>query len=509
MVGGAPGGMPPGMITQAQYRHIRDRHHELGGNVTMTARKTDHSRTTVRKYTREDLPPKARRKPRTHRTRPDPLAAVWPRMQARLAEDPLLQARALFEHFLDQPGTGLRPGHLRTVQRRVRAWRKANPTREPEVFFPQLEVPGHRMQADWTCANDLEVTIAGRPLPHLFCHAVLTYSNQEWVERCQTESLLSLKQGLSGALGEWGGVPVELQTDNSSAATHRLRRDGVERGFNPRYLDVCAHVGMTPRTIQIRKPNQNGDVESANGHFKNALDQALRLRGSRDFATEADYDAFVIAFIRKRNLRHPERWAEERVRLAALPGSALPAYDETAARATRNALVVVNKRSYSVPSRWIGQRLRVRLHEREVVILCEGVEVARHSRVSPLGSVNWRHVIAQLARKPGAFARYAFRESLLPGLVWKRWHERLRARMSDGTRVDREYLLGLHLALLEGQERVEALLEQGLASPVALPTLESLKSGLGLGAPAAPSLTLPEPDFAAYDRLLEGACHEA
>ena len=230
MVGGAAGGMPSGMITQAQYRHIRDRHRELGGNITMTALKTDHSRTTVRKYTREDLPPKARRKPRTHRTRPDPLAAVWPRMQVELERDARLEARALFEHFLDLPGTGLRAEHLRTVQRRVQAWRKANPAREVEVYFPQREVPGHRMQLDWTCANHLEVTIAGRPLPHLFCHAVLTYSNQEWVERCQTESLLSLKQGLSGALEEWGGVPVELQTDNSSAATHRLRRGGVERG---------------------------------------------------------------------------------------------------------------------------------------------------------------------------------------------------------------------------------------------------------------------------------------
>jgi len=62
------------------------------------------------------------------------------------------------------------------------------------------ELPGYRKQMDSPFANDLEVTIAGRPLPHLFCHAVLTYSNQEWVERCKTECLLSLNQGLSWAM---------------------------------------------------------------------------------------------------------------------------------------------------------------------------------------------------------------------------------------------------------------------------------------------------------------------
>ena len=500
--------MAVAMITQAQYRLIRRRHQELGGNITMTALKTDHSRTTVRKYTREDLPPEARRQPRTHRTRTDPLAAVWPRMEAELERDASLQARTLFEHFLDLPGGGLRSCHLRTVQRRVRLWRKAHPVREPEVFFPQEETPGRRMQLDWTCATDLGVTIQGQPLPHLLCHAVLPYSNQAWIERSQTESLLSLKQGLGGALAEWGGVPGEIQTDNSSAATHRLRRDGAERAFNPRYLDVCSHFGLIPRTTQIRKPNQNGDVESANGHFKTALDQALRLRGSREFARESDYDAFLADLVRKRNLRDPERWAAEKACLNPLPASWPPLFDETEARVTRNAVVVVNKRSYSVPSRLIGDQLRVRIHEREVAVLHEGVEVARHTRCGPQGSVDWRHVIAHLVRKPGAFARYAFRDQMFPGMVWRRWHERLLSRFGDPARADREYLLGLRLALDEGMGRVEELLGDRLPEGSAVPTLEWLKAGIGLPPPITPMLLLPKPDLFAYDQLLERAGHE-
>lgn len=504
------GVMVVAMITQAQYRLIRRRHHELGGNITMTALKTDHSRTTVRKYTQEDLPPAARHQPRTHRTRIDPLADVWPRMEAELVRDPELQARTLFEHFLDRPDSGLRSCHLRTVQRRVRRWRKAHPVREPEVFFPQEETPGRRMQLDWTCATDLGVTIQGQPLPHLLCHAVLPYSNQAWIERCQSESLLSLKQGLCGALTEWGGVPGEMQTDNSSAATHRLRRFGVERAFNPRYLDLCAHFGLTPRTTQIRKPNQNGDVESANGHFKTALDQALRLRGSREFACEADYDGFVTALVRKRNLRDPERWAQERAQLRPVLATCPPLFDETEARVTRNAVVVVNRKSYSVPSRLIGERLRVRIHAREVVVLHAGVEVARHTRCGPQGAVDWRHVIAHLVRKPGAFARYVHRDEMFPGLIWRVWHERLLARFGDPTRADREYLLGLRLALGEGLTRVEEILDGGLGKgkDSTVPTLEWIKAGLGLPPPLTPMVSLPTIDLSGYDQLIGGSLHE-
>ena len=494
------------MITLAQFRNIQRRHHVLGGNITMTALKTGHSPTTVLKYTRENLPPKQRQKPRTHRTRTDPLADEWPQIEARLALDPGLEAKTLLEHFQDLPGSSLRTSHLRTLQRRIRAWHRLHPVGEPEVFFPQHEQPGHRMQLDWTCANHLGVTIQGAPLPHLLCHAVLTYSNQAWAERCQSESMLSLKLGLVRALGEWGGRPAELQTDHSSVATHQIQRGTSARAFNPRYQELCLDLGLSPRAIEVGTPSQNGDIESANGHFKNALDQALLLRGSREFAQEQEYDDLIAAVLRTRNRRNPERWAEERLRLHPLPASLPPLFDETEARVTRNAVITHGNRSYSAPSRLIGERLRVHLYEREVVLLHHGVEVARHTRLAPAGTVDWKHVITALCRKPGAFARYAFREQMFPGLVWRRRHERWLA-LGDPARADREHLLLLKLALHEGPQRVEALLLAALDASDLPPTLDLIKAGLGLGHTLAPLLELPPPDLSAYDHLLEDARH--
>ena len=153
------------------------------------------------------------------------------------------------------------------------------------MFFEQEHLPGQVMQLDWTNANELKVTIQGRLLEHLLCHSVLTYSNWEWATRGQSESLLSLRQGLQESLHRLGAAPDRLQIDNSSAATHRVGSGG--RDFNPDFLSLVEHYGMKPRTIGIDCPDQNGDVESQNGHLKRRLEQHLLLPGHRGFESVA------------------------------------------------------------------------------------------------------------------------------------------------------------------------------------------------------------------------------
>ena len=95
-----------------------------------------------------------------------------------------------------------------------------------------MHEPGECIQTDWTNANELDVTIAGAAFPHLLCHSVLPYSNWEWATPCRSESALSLKFGLQASLWELRGVPRFSQTDQSSTATHQLKRGESRRGFN-------------------------------------------------------------------------------------------------------------------------------------------------------------------------------------------------------------------------------------------------------------------------------------
>jgi transposase len=235
-----------------------------------------------------------------------------------LGQTPELEAKELFLYLHGMYGeeAGAQPMSLRTFQRRVQAWRLQH-GQDKEVFFAQEHFPGRVMQLDWTNANELGVTIAGRDLEHLLCHSVLTYSNWEWASRCQSESLLSLRQGLQASLQQLGAVPERLQIDNSSAATHRVGSGGRE--FNPDFLSLVQHYGLKPQTIGIDCPDQNGDVESQNGHLKRRLKQHLLLRGYRDFATVEAYDDFVVTVLHKANDTRRTRLAEELKVLRPLP----------------------------------------------------------------------------------------------------------------------------------------------------------------------------------------------
>jgi hypothetical protein len=99
---------------------------------------------------------------------------------------------------------------------------------------------------------------------------VLPYSNAEWAIPCQSESSLSLKTGAQDACWAFGGVAEELQTDQSSTATHRLRMDRAERVLNEEYKALCAqwdqifHHPMTAMAAADRLVHHGAILEFTN-----------------------------------------------------------------------------------------------------------------------------------------------------------------------------------------------------------------------------------------------------
>lgn len=470
------------------------------GNLGMSAMKAGMDLKTARKYVKLGVVALAARGPRTWRTRADPLGAAWGRAQEYLRAAPELEATALFERLLWTEGDALKEGQLRTFQRRVRQWRLEHGP-EPEVIFAQEHRPGEVMQVDWTHAKELEVSIAGQPLDHLLCHAVLPYSNWQWATRCQSESLLSVRQGLQAALHRLGKVPGQLQIDNSSAATHQISAGG-KREFNAEFLSLVAHYGLVPRTIGIGCPNQNGDVESHNGHLKRRLTQHLLLRGYRDFASEADYDQFLAGVLVQANGRRREKVAEELLVMRELPPTRLSDYDEVDCRVTSHSTIRVKQVTYSVPARFIGRRLRARVTEQRVDVYHGPEPVAELTRSTGRRAViDYRHVIQALLRKPGAFARYRHREELFPDATYRAAYDKL-VRDHGQRPGELEYLRLLKLTAELGVSAVSGLLSElvGEASPPW--RTESVRQFLC----PSPVVTQVEPavDLAVYDALLGG-----
>lgn len=490
----------PMLITDRQYQRLMREYNESGvlGHAAM---KAGMDPKTARRYLRAGRGPQELKAKHDWRTRADPVAAIWPQAERMLADAPELEAKMLFEHLLTAATAVPVDGRaLRTFQRRVEQWRRRHgPPRE--VCFAQVHEPGQWLQFDWTHGTELEVTIAGEAYPHLLAHAVLPYSNWEWAVPCQSESVLSLKLGLQEAFWRLGGVTAGVQTDQSSTATHQLQRGKSERGLNAEYLALCAHLDVEPRTIAVKCPNQNGDVESLQGHLKRRLKQHLLLRGSRDFADLAAYAAFIAQVCTGANALRAAKIAEETARLRPLPPTRFPQAEELTVRVSCYSTARVKNCAYSVPARLIGALVQARVTEAEVSFHHHGEAVATYPRShGQEPRIDYHHVIDSLVRKPGAFARYLYREELFPRPVFRHAYDRLATLAPD--RASAQYLHLLHLAARHGEDRVAdalgALLRQGEA-----PLAERIEPGLHEPPPPRPvEMAAFVPDLSAYDQLV-------
>jgi len=488
------------MVTDEQVRLLRKT--RMKGKTQATAAATaGMSERSARTWQAGPLPSEVK-KPRSWRTRPDPLERVWTSDLVPLLESDgarALEARTLlWELEKKYPGEyGERV--LRTLQRRVRDWRALNGP-EKEVYFQQEHVPGREAAFDFTSANALGVMIDGEPFEHLLFELVLSYSGWTWAEVAFSESFEALSHGLQGALWELGGAPEVSRSDNLSAATHELKQTGG-RDLTKRYRELMEHYGMRSTRIRPGRSHENGVVESKHARTKSLLAQALVIRGSKDFSSQEEYGAFAQRVVSESNRLRTAKVAVEREHLKPLPAVPLPSFTTFHPRVRLWSTIRIGKRTYSVPSRLIGHRVKAKQHASVVEVYYGDklVETMPRLRGAERARIDYRHVIWSLVRKPGAFARYRYREELFPSLAFRKAYDALKQRF--GERADVEYVRILHLAAATLESRVERALGEILAAGGSLDYV----TVRDLAAPAdseVPDVTIPKPDLSEYDRML-------
>ena len=198
------------------------------------------------------------------------------------------------------------------------------------------------------------------------------------------ESFTALAENLQNALWTLGGVPREHRTDSLSAAYRNLDREAAE-DVTRRYDEFCAHYGMVASRNNPGEAHENGAVEAHNRHLKAALDQALILRGSRDFASVADWRGFVDQLVARRNRRREAAVRIETAALRPLPARRTTDFTEIVARVTRTGGFLVHSVFYSAPSRLIGQRLRVHVYDDRIEAWLGATQVVSHPRLRSRG----------------------------------------------------------------------------------------------------------------------------
>jgi hypothetical protein len=492
-------------VTERQKR-IMMRERQKGRTQEQAAAKANiKSRQTVAKHEKADYLSSGGPGPRQYRTRVDPFATDWLAVLEMLERAPELEGKALFEWLCEEQPDKYQAGQLRTFQRRVSEWRALNV--EQVAMLEQVHRPGEVMQTDGTWLNELQMMVQGVPLKVILIHCVLVYSNWEWGCLARSESLGALQLGLQGSLKKLGAVPAYHQTDNSTAATYHLGQQGgeageAERGYSARYLEVLSHYGLKPRVTHVGRPQENGDVESANGALKRALEQHLLIRGGRDFERIEGVEGFIQGVMDKRNQARQARLGEELAVMKPLRASLLPTQQRLYVRVNKGSLIRVHNNSYSVPTSLIGHTVTVYVDEWRLKVYYgrELVETLPRLSGRDKHQVNYRHVIDTLLRKPGGFRDYRYRDDLFPRLIFRRAWEQL-GQWYAPRKADLIYLRVLHLAARTLESEVAAALEEVVQKGARWDETQFERLLQSEPVPV-PDLKAPPVSLADYDQLL-------
>ncbi|HSV22144.1 MAG TPA: IS21 family transposase [Xanthobacteraceae bacterium] len=478
--------------------------HRTTHDATVAAAKSGLSRASGYRIESDPRLPSQKKTPRGRR-RPDPLAAFWdseivPILQAA----PGIRAIAVFEE-LRRRHPEITANVRRTLERRIRSWRALSGP-ERDVIFRQVHEPGRLGLSDFTDTSELRVTVAGAVLAHRLYHFRLAFSGFEHAHVVLGgESYVALAEGLQNALWGLGGVPREHRSDSLSAAFCNMDRN-TQEDLTQRYQELMRHYGMTPTRNNLGVAHENGSIESSHGHLKKALEDALLLRGSRDFDDLDCYRRFVDEIVGRHNANNRKRIELERPMLGPLPKRRTADYEEKIVIVTSSGGFMLRRVFYTAPSRLIGHRLRVRLYDDRLECFLGATPMMTLRRGRPVSEqkgghvVDYRHVIHALRKKPMALNNLVYRDQLFPRPAYARAFEALHQTVGD----KRACKLTVELLALAHDRGCEAELAKLIDAELdagRLPDLAILRERFAPNPTSMPAINVTFVPLSSYDEL--------
>ena len=486
-------------ITQ-QQRNLYMKHRQSGLNQEVSGAKSGISSRSGRRIEKQGS---TARKPHHWRTREDPFAQVWEsELVPLLEQEPTLTGLTLWEHLKESYPQQYSQSQLRTLQRRVKHWRATRGPDKP-VMFRQSVPPGHQGLSDFTHPN-IAITIAGQPFKHLIYQFRLAFSGWRYAHIVQGgESYSALAEGLQNALHKMGGAPFEHRTDSLSAAYVNQHE---QKQLTLSYEGLCEYYGMIGTTNNLGISHENGAIETAHASLKHRLDQAYKLRGNTDFVSIADYQAFIDRSIERLNQLTKTRFLVEQAQLQLLPVYRFMDYSELCVKVTSSSTISVKRSLYTVPSRLIGETLRLHLYHDKLVGFVGQTQALLLTRIyaqkssSRARCIDYRHVIHSLAAKPQAFRFCRFRDELFPDdnyrQLWQRVDQQLSSRDACKWMV-----VVLRIAATHPCEKTFGMTLLQQANADALPDIKTLQARY-LNTRRKPKATTKQHDISDYDQFL-------
>lgn len=408
------------------------------------------SRETVAKMCRFSAPPGYVRARPAAKPKLDPLIGVIDAILEADRTAPVKQrhtAKRIFERLRDEHGYG---GGYTVVKDYVRRQK----ARGRETFVPLSHPPGHA-QVDF---GEAVAVIGGvRQKIHFFCMD-LPQSDSGFVKAYPRETTEAFLDGHVSAFEFYGGVPLSILYDNLKIAVAKICGDG-KRERTRAFTELVSHYLFKDRFGRPGKGNDKGKVEG--------LVKFSRANFMTPIPVAASYEALNAMLadrcrkrLSERAGRHTEtigqRLAADLAALRRMAPTALEPCEKRIARVSSTALVRYRGNDYSVPTAYGFQAVLVKGFVDEVVILCDGAQVARHARSYGQGVFVYDplHYLALIETKPGALDQAAALQGWDLPPAFQHMRHLLEARM--GNRGKREFIQILRLMEIASKDVVAA-----------------------------------------------------
>jgi transposase len=457
------------MITMDQYEYIRIAHRVYGKGIRQIQRETGHDRKTIRKALREEPYGYSKRD-----RQPAPIVGPhleviqgWLTADKEISKKQRHTARRIYHRLVSECGYN---GSEVTIRRQVRELRRSLGMSESKAFLPLEPDCGQEAEVDWGTA---EVIIAGERIRVKFFCIRSKYSGKHFVRCYPCERQQAFFDAHMHAFGFFGGVFATLIYDNLTSAVQKVLK-GKNRKEQESFIKFRSYYNFAPRFCNPGSGHEKGGVEGMVGYVRRnymvPIPQAQSLEEVNAKLLK-DCLSYGQHKLQGREKTVSDLFEEEKAHLVRIPQVAFSNIQTTEARVNPYSTVLVDKNHYSVPTRYVGQRVHAVVKVSEIELHCDRKRIAIHKRA--FANNNWQlnpdHYLELLQQRPLAF------DSARPIRQWRpKWPaslEHLLAKFQQTHGVTdgiRDFISVLMLLRNHEEDRVYAAidlaLEKGIGS---------------------------------------------
>ena len=463
-----------------------------GQPIRRVAREMGIARNTVRRYLEQPEPVRVEDAPRT---RP-----IWDKVGARL--------KALLDESPQWTGGKQRltatrlhamlvaEGHdvgITTVKEAVAEWKR----RRREVFVPLVYPPGDLAEVDFF---EVLVDLSGTRTKAWMFVMRLMHSGRDFACLYLRQDQPSFLDGHVRAFAHFGCVPQRIAYDNLKAAVARPLV-GSERELTARFRALCSHYLFEACFCRPRTGHDKGGVESRG--------KAIRLQHLVPIPREDSLDAMRDKLLARLDASFDAtRFAADRAHSLPLSAAAFDACRVHVVGVSQRSLVSVEGALYSAPCAWAGLDVTARVGADDVTLVGPSGAVVHARARFGTKTVDYRHYVSELAKKPQAVRQVAFELMRDLGPTFgAAWRELVDAH--GPKQAARIFAKVLSYVEVRGADAVAATLKAALArgEPLLFALAPPIVSSAAIGRDALPS-SLRNVDIAAgrasdYDALLK------